>query len=297
MTDLMGWKRAVLRGAATSSSRTGRRAMQVRLRETAILSLRPWSYLANVVPHRSRCSRGFVLALPGALFFLTAAAPLSAQVGATLRGVVRSGMTGEALSGATVEIVGTAAVTRTGDDGRYGILTVPMGVSVVRITHPDHVGVVERLDVDEATVVLRDFEMMPPSYVLEEVVARVLGRVDIPDREIEGHELQGNRGVREVLDGVSGVTLVRTGGAVGMGYYLRIRGVKSFTFNRHPVVFIDGVQVRAEGVGGGLGALELINPGTIARIEVLKGPAAGAEYGPDAADGVVLITTRRGKGG
>ena len=79
-----------------------------------------------------------------------------------------------------------------------------------------------------------------------------------------------------------------------MGYFLRIRGVKSFTFNRHPVVYIDGVRVQALGSGGGLGALELIDPGTIARIEVLKGPSAGAEYGPDAADGVVLITTRKG---
>ena len=246
--------------------------MQVRLRETGIPLL-------------------------GVLLFLAAAAPLSAQVGATLRGVVRSGITGEVLSGASVEIVGTGAVTGTDDDGRYAILTVPMGVSVVRITHPDHVGVVERLDVDEATVVLRDFEMMPPSYVLEEVVAAALRRADIPGRTIEGSELEGNRGVREVLDGVTGVTLVRTGGAVGMGYYLRVRGAKSFTFNRHPVVFIDGVRVEATGFDGGLGALELISPGTIARIEVVKGPAAGAEYGPDAADGVVLITTRRGKGG
>lgn len=268
----MGWKRPASRSTAPLSPSTGCPSRQVRLRETAILSL-------------------------GVLLLLAVPLPLSAQVGATLRGVVRSGLTGEVLSGATVEIVGTGAVTRTGDNGRYAILTVPMGVSVIRATHPDHVGVVERLEVDVATVVLRDFELMPPSYVLQEVVARALHRVDIPDREIEGHELQGNRGVREVLDGVTGVTLVRTGGAVGMGYYLRIRGVKSFIFNRHPVVFVDGVQVRALGMGGGLGALELINPGSIARIEVLKGPAAGAEYGPDAADGVVLITTRRGKGG
>ena len=148
--------------------------------------------------------------------------------------MVRSGLTGEVLSGATVEIVGTGAVTVTNDDGRYAILTVPMGVSVVRITHSDHVGVVERLDVDEATVVLRDFELMPPSYVLEEVVARVLHRVDIPDREIEGHELQGNRGVRDVLDGVTGVTLVRTSGEIGTGYFIRVRGAKSFSFNRPP---------------------------------------------------------------
>ena len=267
----MGWMRPVSRNAAPQLPRTGRRAMQVRLPETAIPAL-------------------------GVLLLLAAAAPLSAQVGATLRGVVRSGTTGEVLSGATVEIVGTAAMTRTGDDGRYAILTVPMGVSVIRISHSEHVSLVERLAVEQAAVILRDFEMMPPSYVLEEVVARALHRVDIPDREIEGRELQGNLGVRDVLDGVTGVTLVRTSGEIGMGYYLRVRGAKSFIFNRHPVVFIDGVQVRALGMGGGLGALELITPGTIARIEVLKGPSAGAEYGPDAADGVVLITTRKGGG-
>ncbi len=271
MKYLMGWKRPVSLDAAPFSPRTGRHPRQVRLPETTI-------------------------GLLGVLLLLAAAPPLSSQVGATLRGVVRSGMTGEVLSGAAVQIVGTGAMTVTGDDGRYAILTVPMGVSVIRVTHPDHVGLVERLSVDEAILLLRDFEMMPPSYVLNEVVARALHRVEIPDREIQGDELLGNRGVREVLDGVTGVTLVRTGGAVGMGYHIRIRGAKSFTFNRHPVVFIDGVQVRALGMGGGLGALELISPGSIARIEVLKGPAAGAEYGPDAADGVVLITTRRGKG-
>lgn len=272
MKYLMGWKRPVSLDAAPFSPRTGCHPRQVRLPETTILSL------------------------AAALLLTTAPMSAASQVGATLRGVVRSGMTGEVLSGAAVQIVGTGAMTVTGDDGRYAILTVPMGVSVIRVTHPDHVGLVERLSVDEAMVLLRDFEMMPPSYVLNEVVARALHRVEIPDREIQGDELLGNRGVREVLDGVTGVTLVRTGGAVGMGYHIRIRGAKSFTFNRHPVVFIDGVQVRALGMGGGLGALELISPGSIARIEVLKGPAAGAEYGPDAADGVVLITTRRGKG-
>ena len=232
----------------------------------------------------------------GAALFAAAASPLAGQVGATLRGVVRSGMTGEALSGAAVRIVGTRAMTVTDDDGRYAILSVPTGVSVVRVTHPDHVSLVERLAVERAAVLMRDFELMPPSYVLNEVVARALHRVEIPDREVGGDELTGGRGVREVLDGVTGVQLVRTSGAVGVGYHIRIRGAKSFTFNRHPVVFIDGVRVRALGTEGGLGVLELISAGAIARIEVVKGPAAGAEYGPDAADGVVLITTRRGGG-
>lgn len=266
----MGWKRPVSRSAAPLSSSTGRLARQLRLRETAVLLL-------------------------GVLLLLAAASSLSAQVGATLRGVVRSGITGEVIAGAVVQIVGTRAMTTTDDDGRYAILTVPMGESVVRVTHSDHVGLVDRLHVEKAAVIRHDFEMMPPAYVLEELVARAMRRVEIPDAAIDGSELEHGRGVREVLSGVTGVTLFRTSGAVGAGYYLRIRGAKSFHFNQHPVVFVDGVRVRALGTAGGLGALELINAGSIARIEVLKGPAAGAEYGPDAADGVVLITTRRGR--
>ena len=231
------------------------------------------------------------------LAFLASAAPVAAQVKATLRGVVRSSVTGEPLAGAVVRIVGTRVVTETREDGRYALLSVPEGISVIRVTHPEHVGLVERLTVDEPALLLRDFEMLAPAFVLKEIVARAMRGVEIPDRTIQGEELQGGRGVREVLDGVTGVTLVRTGGAVGMGYFLRVRGAKSFSFNRPPVVFIDGIRVDAMGFDGGLGALELINPGTIARIEVLKGPAAGAQYGPDAADGVVLISTRRGKPG
>ncbi|MDE2754041.1 MAG: TonB-dependent receptor plug domain-containing protein [Gemmatimonadota bacterium] len=271
MKDLRLWKRPASRGAA------------------------PLSLSAGCAPGPVRL-RGAAIPLLGAALFLVAAPSLSAQVGATLRGVVRSGITGEVIAGAVVQIVGTRAMTTTDDDGRYAILTVPMGESVVRVTHSDHVGLVDRLHVDRAEVIRHDFEMMPPAYVLEEVVARAMRRVEIPDNAIDGSELEHGRGVREVLAGVTGVTLFRTSGAVGAGYYLRIRGAKSFHFNQHPVVFVDGVRVRALGTAGGLGALELIDPGTIARIEVLKGPAADAKYGPDAADGVVLITTRRGGG-
>lgn len=271
MKDLILWKRPVSPGAARLSARAGHRPRRARLRKTAIL-------------------------LPGTLLLLAATSPLSGQVGATLRGVVRSAVTGEPVEGAVVRIVGTGVVNRTGEDGSYALLSVPVGVSVVRVTHPDHVGLAERLTVEGSALLLRDFEMMAPAFVLREIVARAMRGVEIPDATIRREELEGGRGVRDVLDGVTGVTLVRTSGAVGTGYYLRVRGAKSFSFNRHPVVFIDGVRVEATGYDGGLGALELIDPGSVARIEVLKGPAAGAEYGPDAADGVVLITTRRGGG-
>ena len=79
-----------------------------------------------------------------------------------------------------------------------------------------------------------------------------------------GSSASVTRTVTEVLDGVTGVTLVpNRRRAVGMGYYLRVRGAKSVSFNRHPVVFIDGVRVEPLGYDGGMGALVLIDPGTI----------------------------------
>ena len=224
MRDLRVLRRSALRGAARSSTRCRRPPTPVRL-------------------------RGVAIPLLGAMPFLAAASPLHAQVGATLRGVVRSGITGDAISGAVVQIVGTRAMTTTGDDGRYAILTVPMGESVVRVTHGDHVGLVDRIFVDQAAVIRHDFEIMPPAFVLEEMVARAMQRVEVPDASIDGSELAGGRGVREVLSGVTGVTLFRTSGAVGAGYYLRIRGAKSFHFNQHPV----GLRRRRQGAGAGHG--------------------------------------------
>ena len=95
-----------------------------------------------------------------------------------------------------------------------------------------------------------------------------------------------------MLDQVSGVTLVRTNGGMGRGWYLRIRGAKSMSFNRLPLVLVDGIRVSGAARDGG--ALELLSPSTIGSVEVLRGASALAQYGPGASDGVILIKTKRG---
>ncbi|NNM33881.1 MAG: TonB-dependent receptor plug domain-containing protein [Gemmatimonadetes bacterium] len=222
---------------------------------------------------------------------------LHAQVSGTLRGVVRSAATGEPVVGAMVQIVGTNVVAETDEAGRYGLQSVPLGITVIRITHSDHVFVTERLLFEHPRVLLRDFEMMAPQYILDEVVAKALQTVDVPDNTLDERELGGASSLREVIDQVGGVTLMRTGGQVGQGWYLRIRGAKSFLFNHPPVVFLDGVKLDLLGDYGGVGVLELLDPEQVARGEVLRGPAADARYGPDSANGVIVITTKRGPPG
>ena len=228
---------------------------------------------------------------------LLAPGALEAQVSGTLRGIVRSAATGEPVVGAMVQIVGTNVVAQTDQAGRYGLQSVPLGTTVIRITHGEHVNVTERVEFAHPQVLMRDFEMMAPEFVLREVVARAMQPVDVPDNALDERELGGATSLREVLDQVGGVTLMRTGGAVGQGWYLRIRGAKSFLFNHPPVVFVDGVKVDLLGDFGGVGVLELLDPEEIARVEVLRGPAADARYGPDSANGVIVIDTKRGPSG
>ena len=233
--------------------------------------------------------RFFVLAAA----FLLLAAPVSGQVEATLRGVVRSAASGKPIESAMVQIIGTNVATQTDEDGRYSLMSVPVGVSVIRITHDDHVTISERVEVAQVQLFLLDFEMMGPEYVLEEVVAKAMrGPVEIPDNVAEAREVRGDRGISQVLNEVSGVTLVRTGGAIGMGYYLRIRGSSSINFDKLPLIIVDGV--RMDGFDGGAHVLELLSSETLGNVEVAKGPSAHARYGPEAADGVIVITTKRG---
>lgn len=90
----------------------------------------------------------------------------------------------------------------------------------------------------------------------------------------------------EALQGqVAGVSVIKLGGAPGAGFNVRIRGLGTIN-NNNPLYIIDGLP----------GSLSLLNPDDIASIEVLKDGAAAAIYGSRAANGVVIVTTKKGKG-
>jgi TonB-dependent SusC/RagA subfamily outer membrane receptor len=86
---------------------------------------------------------------------------------------------------------------------------------------------------------------------------------------------------------VAGLQVIRTNG----GFSLQIRGTSSIMGNTEPLLVVDGLPVQAGGIGSVLGAL---NPRDIARVDVLKDAASTAIYGVRGANGVVIITTKRG---
>jgi len=108
----------------------------------------------------------------------------------------------------------------------------------------------------------------------------------------------------DVLSGrTEGLVLNGLGGTIGTGQKIRIRGANSLSLSNEPLVFVDGILFNATiataiSLGGqDTSRLDDINPNDIASIEVLKGPAATGLYGTQAANGVLLITTKKGTSG
>ena len=97
----------------------------------------------------------------------------------------------------------------------------------------------------------------------------------------------------------AGVQVTTNSGVLGQAPRIRIRGIGSITSGSYPLVVVDGVPIFTGDVGGyaNTNALGDINPADIESTEILKDGSATAIYGSRAANGVILITTKKGKGG
>ncbi len=96
---------------------------------------------------------------------------------------------------------------------------------------------------------------------------------------------------------VAGVQIVSNGGAPGAGSTIRIRGGASLNASNDPLIVIDGVPISNSGIAGSANALALINPNDIESFNILKDASAAAIYGSRASNGVIIITTKKGRSG
>lgn len=256
--------------------------------------------------------KSFLAAAAVALVALGVPQTAVAQAG-SVTGRVTNAETGEPLQGARLVIDGTNIGTITNADGRYVITGAPTGARVVRVTIIGFGQQSQAVTIPPAGSVTVDFALQTSAIRLSAVVvSAVSGRVQ---RE---RELGTNVGtinvadinptmitsVSDVLSGrTEGVILQDVNGTSGTGQRIRIRGANSLSLSNEPLVFIDGILTEASsgmsiGVGGQESSrLNDMNPNDIESIEVVKGPAAAALYGTAAANGVLLITTKRGRAG
>jgi len=229
-----------------------------------------------------------------------------------LTGTVSLAAGGAPLQEARVFVVGTALATVTGQDGKYTFPRVPSGtaeVRVLRLGYQEQKKSVRILDGQTATL---DFTMTPSVVQLQEVVTTATGeqrRVEVGNavENVSVSKLTESSPIRSVSDvltaRVPGV-IVQTGGQTGSGARIRVRGISSLSLSNDPIYIIDGVRMTSQnnstsfGNGGSnFSRLGDISPEDIENIEIVKGPSAATLYGTDAANGVIVITTKKGRSG
>ncbi|HEY8485096.1 MAG TPA: SusC/RagA family TonB-linked outer membrane protein, partial [Longimicrobiales bacterium] len=227
--------------------------------------------------------------------FLPVEALLAQQTGRIV-GLVTSDQ-GQPLSGANVVVVGTQIGTLTGQDGRYVIPGVPAGTHQVQASLIGYGSATVTVTVTPGGTATANFQLTSQAIALEEIVAVGYGqqrRVTLTGSvaSVQGREIEANpvANMSNALAGkLPGVITVNSSGEPGYdGATIRIRGSHTLG-NNNPLIVIDGVPDR----GGGLDRLD---PQDIESITVLK-DASAAIYGARAANGVILIQTKRGRAG
>ncbi|MFW5755308.1 MAG: SusC/RagA family TonB-linked outer membrane protein [Tangfeifania sp.] len=217
----------------------------------------------------------------------------------TLTGEVTDAATGEPLPGVTIVVQGTARGTITDVDGQYSVDVEPdqtLTFSFIGYTSQEIVVGAE----DILNVQLRQ-----SVESLEEVVVIGYGQVKKEDatgsvKAISTDDF--NPGAitspQELVSGkIAGVNITSGGGSPGEGATIRIRGGSSLSASNDPLIVIDGVPVDNDGISGMKNPLNTIHPSDIETFTVLKDASATAIYGSRASNGVIIITTKKGRQG
>jgi len=252
------------------------------------------------------------------LVSVTAAATASAQRRVTGRITETSGAP---VPNATVSVQGTTLGAITNQDGRYTINNVPAGQQVLvarrigyrRSTHLLGAGIDVadmHLDQDllqlETVVVTGQATTVSSQNAANAVTVVGTGEINRVPQPTVDNALMGK---------VPGAVITQNGGAPGGGVQLQIRGSNTINGAYQPLYVVDGIIVNNDafgiglnsitGAGGGItnsqdqqvNRIADLNPEEIESIEILKGPSAGAIYGSRGANGVVIITTKKGQAG
>ena len=204
------------------------------------------------------------------------------------------------LIGATIVVKGTGTGMVTDLDGKYS-LQVPDQNAVLMVSYTGFAE--QQITVGTQTTI--DFELKVDVQRLNELV--VVGYGSQKKRDLTGSItsvsdkdfIRGNIATPEQLVNgkIAGVQITSNGGAPGAGSRIRVRGGSSLNANNDPLIVIDGVPLDNTGISGAANPLSFINPNDIENFTVLKDASAAAIYGSRASNGVILITTKKGKAG
>jgi TonB-linked SusC/RagA family outer membrane protein len=242
-----------------------------------------------------------------------------AQQSYTLSGKVKDATGG--VPGVSVMLEGTTFGTATDINGDYKLnLNVMPGNYKLVVSFIGYTTVYKTLDLGNQSVFQLDFDLKDDAMNLDEVV--VIGSTIKESRRTLGNAITtikadqlsqtGSNNITSALQGkVAGAQITQNSGDPAGGITIRLRGVKSLQGSSDPLYVIDGViasnntvnvsqTASANQIGSsvaGTNRLADLNPNDIESINVINGAAAAAQYGSRAANGVVIVTTKKGKSG
>jgi len=249
-------------------------------------------------------------AVAGVLFL----APSLAAQQATISGKVTDGGTTLPIAGARVQVTGTSAGAVSNAQGTYTIRTTTTGQVELRIVALGYASTSRSITLTAGQTATVDWALRAVPFALEEIVTtaageqltRELGNAVTRIDAARLTETAPVANLTDVLGGgrVAGVTVLANDGVPGAGSRVRVRGLSSASLSNDPLIYIDGVRVSERGVplsvyagGGSPSFLNDLNPEEIESIEIVKGPSAATLYGTQAANGVIRVTTKKGKAG
>ena len=241
------------------------------------------------------------------------APPLVGQTG-QVTGRVSNANTGAPLQGAQIVVQGTTIGTLSNVQGRYLLLNAPLGAQTLEITRLGFALATVQVTVTAGETAVADIRMTEEAIALDEVV--VTGTAGSARRKEIGNtvgvigsdklEAMAVSSASDVLQAQTPGLIVRqTGGAVGNGSEIMLRGVNTLggPNSNRPLIYVDGVRIEngnhqeADEASAQATVFDDLDFNNIERIEVIKGAAATTLYGTEAAAGVIQIFTKGGGGG
>jgi TonB-linked SusC/RagA family outer membrane protein len=241
----------------------------------------------------------------------------SESVVGTVAGRVTDAGTNTPVVGAQVMVVGTQIQAVTNGQGRYVLVQVPAGARTVVVKRIGYSDGSQQVTVGDNAETALDFALAPKAVTLTEVVVTatgeqrklVIGNVVASVAVDSIVATAPITNVTDMLQGrVAGLLTFANSGITGSAPRIRLRGFNSLSQSNAPLMIIDGVRIEnSTGAAGNLGAgtsfgwssgaVSELNPEEIESIDIVKGPSAATLYGTDAANGVIIIKTKRGQAG
>lgn len=204
---------------------------------------------------------------------------------------------GTAIPGVSVKHRGTSRGTITDVNGRFSLTLPSAGVLVI-----SYIGFVNK-EISVSSSQPLTITLSEDVQTLSEVV--VVGYGTVRKQDLTGSVAvvgaddfqKGNiTSPEQLIAGkVPGVSIISNGGQPGAGSTIRVRGGSSLSASNDPLIVIDGVPLENSAISGASNPLSFINPNDIESFTVLKDASAAAIYGARAANGVIIITTKRGR--